>query len=579
MNLLEIEDKLKNLSDLQLHYEMINGIVPGYLALAEFQRRRDAKLQEIAQQKQAPPLSETIPVQVMQMRQTQNPATLGIPAAAPFAVPLTGGSPVQQAVLQPAEQQAQPQSYVSGGLTKHNYAPGGIVAFRGGGDSSGRTGFAAASWEDVWNFPGLLNMPTASAAELGDNVQGPSSVPTPASPVTALAPAMPPTAEGMAAFSASPEQRPVQPPPEDPRAFAEFKRQMLGGQQVSAGTLASYLNGPNPRIQSAPASQREEEALNRYMDLPNQSAIRQQEIVKNMPALREKLLTSIKAEMGDPLAKTAQELDRLIGESKTSGEDAKNQALLQMGLGMMGTSVRTRGFQGMLEAAGQSGEKALLEYNKYKELQKDRELKLLGVQTTLAMAQDARSRGMIEHADALTSQATDRQLGIEQNQTKLIGQGVAALAEKYARDVGYAYKDAQLSIEKAKVVAEFAAANKPNETQTKVNYAIKISPTIADAMRNVKDVLYGPVEERAWSHAQSIGSQYVAENKDKIFDPVVLEAGRQKAIRDAYADWMRNHSAGTVSTGLPLTQSGGKLLYTGKNGYPISGGSNTIGTQ
>ena len=126
MNIIQLQDRLKDLSDQQLQYEMRNpsGSSPQFLVLSELKRRKDMRdsYMSDAQEAQAeqPPMSE-------QYSQPQMPAqgiAQGMPQQPPMAQAPQGPQMAQGA---PAPQPGQmPKQFAQGGIVQ-GFAPGGGV--------------------------------------------------------------------------------------------------------------------------------------------------------------------------------------------------------------------------------------------------------------------------------------------------------------------------------------------------------------------------------------------------------------------------------------------------------------------
>jgi hypothetical protein len=132
MNIIKIQDQLKNVPDDALvgYVQTPTGQVPTYLALSELQRRKEMRSKYQA----AKPEEKTVAEDLVQEAQPQMAGVMGLPA----------GQPMQQAMQPPPEMPT--EQMAQGGLTdlamdnqmfnEENFATGGIVAFKDGGDTS-----------------------------------------------------------------------------------------------------------------------------------------------------------------------------------------------------------------------------------------------------------------------------------------------------------------------------------------------------------------------------------------------------------------------------------------------------------
>lgn len=551
---------LPKLSDEQLRHVLDNSALPGEAAIAleEFQQRRNRRMGAMAGQQTPPPLSDTIPQQAMNPRAAmRDPGDMGIPAALPDIPPSQPMSapPPQQLGAQVPPQQQRPLGMASGGIVA--FRQGGMRRF-GSGDIVEAPSWRA-NWSELWN---KISPPESEGSALYREQMG-GTLPRAPIQQQQIQPVAP-TGIANAGFGttrpdyinpsmgAQPAMGGYVPPPPTPRAGIASVPRVTPQLPIDVGAAALQAQKYRDQATSLAGG---------IKDIGSPEKTRA--AVGDMHADVGTELEQQKALAGtNPLAPFQDKLAELQATDKAATGDNKYKALLQMGLGMMGTKVQTRGIAGLLQASGEEGGKALTDYEKMVQLQKDRELKIMGMQTSLAAAEDARNRGMIDQAQNMARHAQTTRIEMFKNDQALALAGAdagvkVALANAKGPmdevDAKAKVMTAIASVKHADAVMVSAQAHKT--TSEKENPQVELARIIAKGLNKPMEyilsqiVLGDPEKDLQKAVATALVNTV---KKDQDENPALLSdpnyASRVKQISDTVSNALRASKASGTFT-------------------------------
>ena len=434
------------------------------IALSKLQSIRDAKMKAQAAQPTPPPLSESIPQQLDQLKSPQ-------PQQAPQQMP------------QQAPQQAMGIASIGGSPTG---AGGGMVAFKEGGypppkmeyadyntipamyakEDPNRTNFdfstpqtAGGSIADYIKYG--MKKPASFDAEFPINSTLVGKIPgvsAPSVPMLAGAdkyPSRPVSPGGITNVAASAKPVTTNKAGASSKGIASVDpsaaAQSFYDQAKSYTGSLSSLTGDSPERRAAMGDVNAETTAN---------------------------INAMKSAMPDRMQKFADEAakDR-EGIEKEKGEVVP-QALLVLASSLMNPSVRNgQGLSGFLSSVGEAVPKGLTEMQKLKSAVSDKLQKQKQLEMTIASGQEARDRGMFDIASRQAQNAQNQRLDLVKSDNNLLGQSYLAQSQIAMHQADIPFKQAKLEIDKQTLAVHKLQAMKPSALQESIAFAKNFAKT------------------------------------------------------------------------------------------------------
>ena len=543
-----------------------------FMALAKLQQIRDAAMRQKAHEPVPPPLSQQIPQEIAK-------------AEAP-AVPQT---PVGIAALAPQMPQ-QPQAGIGREMTAAA-AGGGLVAFAGGGQTkiNPETGEPYTSYgqsTDIrsLNYPSLLDRlfnpramdtynemysrrrgqtkrPELAAQNAGQEVAPytslvaePSAISESGDRYTPLPLAGEPTAADVAATSGIGNQRESAPAATPNLNPIPVSSRSTGSAAPSAGGIASL--GFTPGIQARAALDAAGERLNRLEGLRGNTPERVA-AMGDLEAERKARLQALREEMPDRLAPYEKELKDEREKLGKGNEDIKNQALLNVALGLLNPKgTGGQGLGGLLSAVGEAGKSGLSEFNKLKAIQDERAEKLRGLEMNLAVQREARDRGQFDMAQRAAESERNLRMDLYKSDNALAAQTVMANVQLELHRADMPYKDADLKLKQISAQLQAMQSNRPQEWEQKVMLANAIGQrTNQDPGKILSQMVLGSVEGRQEERAASVAANAIKDMPN--FTPED-QAAKRAAFNEMYNAIMSGMTGGLSYDPKTKSLTGGK---------------------
>lgn len=539
-----------------------------FMALAKLQQIRDAAMRQKAYEPTPPPLSQQIPQEIAK-------------AEAP-AIPQT---PVGIAAMVPQMPQ-QPQAGIGPEMATAA-AGGGLVAFREGGvpGFNGANDYAPSFLTEYLDElrerdkPYVPRYTDIMRQMRGERIDPATNLPAPAvsgsqSRLRPLGATITPVPNRAAAEAAAVRRATDTTGYNEPMNLsANTAATPSGSASVTpnltpipvsnrgaapSSAVASGLGslGFTPGIQARAALDAAGEKLNRLEGLRGNTPERVA-AMGDLEAERKARLQALREEMPDRLAPYEKELKDEREKLGKGNEDIKNQALLNVALGLLNPKgTGGQGLGGLLSAVGEAGKSGLSEFNKLKAIQDERAEKLRGLEMNLAVQREARDRGQFDMAQRAAESERNLRMDLYKSDNALAAQTVMANVQLELHRADMPYKDADLKLKQISAQLQAMQSNRPQEWEQKVMLANAIGQrTNQDPGKILSQMVLGSVEGRQEERAASVAANAIKDMPN--FTPED-QAAKRAAFNEMYNAIMSGMTGGLSYDPKTKSLTGGK---------------------